>query len=401
MCSVGELVQEVASESGFLSIRQTSGQTCAARDVSRQLAESLSLKISNLAALDASGARDLMDAVRAANYADTDKDRIGAAIDSKLLHGATGVPCNGTPTQRMENVDQYKTASLQASLSDPRATLDSKVQLLADYLTGKGCNNPNEQTLKQWLAFLLICHFKFGWPSYTSIFNTLIQLKQVVASSRKPFPFAIIMKYPTAPYQLPEAQFKYLYPDEEPDTTPTPALARIANHHIPLRKNSKLLTEDAKQANCSPMSSGAAASGSIRPHWVDELVSCFQGAQQPALHVPGLRINTPETNAGQRLSRSQSSQSLQESVASAQQAPTAQHEPKVPPALTDGSELSSNGASLRPLALRVLGHFPGPSDARQGPNTLPAFTDGSAPQGPNTSPALTDGSAPQQRKTTE
>ena len=87
-------MQEVASEPGFLSIIQTSGQTCDARDVSRQLAESLSLKISNLAALDASGARDLMDAVRVANYADADKDRIAAAIDSKLLRGATGVPCN-------------------------------------------------------------------------------------------------------------------------------------------------------------------------------------------------------------------------------------------------------------------------------------------------------------------
>ena len=53
-----------------------------------------------------------------------DKDRIAAAIDAKLLRGAASVSANGPHSQRLENFDQYNTASLRAALSDTGTILD-------------------------------------------------------------------------------------------------------------------------------------------------------------------------------------------------------------------------------------------------------------------------------------
>ena len=114
--------------------------------------------------------------------------------------------------------------------------------------------SPHEQTYKHWLAFLLLLHFGDKFPKYKIIHGLLLDMKSAVTTAKKKPPFALIKKYPKFPSELPQAIADAIYDVSQPTMTSVPRLAITAKFHIPLRKKSKLITQERKisRAGSSP-----------------------------------------------------------------------------------------------------------------------------------------------------
>ena len=198
------------------------------------------IKISNLQSLDMLASTALFDAINASSLRDECKQKLITAVDAKILDA----PCaavDSSLTQRNTNPESWSSAPLLEALQDQRKSLAVKLQILADYMTSLGINHPHEQTLKWWYAMVLAFHYTTGWPTYRSIFEHLEVLKNNVEASRKRWPFPVLKTYPKNPSQLPDEQYVHIFGSDIIGTVEIPRLAVIANHHIPLRKNSKLL----------------------------------------------------------------------------------------------------------------------------------------------------------------
>ena len=105
---------------------------------------------------------------------------------------------------------------------------------------------PDEHTFKWALATLLMAHYDEP-PPPTHIYKKLKDVKQSWAAERKAFVHEQARVFPDDPYGLPDHIFKDAYPD--PDNQPTKVVLVGINtvaESIPLRSNSKLLTEPSK-----------------------------------------------------------------------------------------------------------------------------------------------------------
>ena len=298
MSVVTDLVVELGGVATMIAkrIRASAAQSDAGA-LELKVATQLKNKISYLTVLDTNGSALLFEAIANSGLTGKYKEMLVTAVDDKLL----SVPdvSSATPgniTQKLLNPEAWMTESLLETFQSPRKSLEIKCQILADYFTRCGCNHPHEQTYKWWFAAVLALHFTEGWPSYKTIFEQYEQLKDNVAASRKKWPFPTIYQYPKTPHQLPDAVYAHMFGDDMLSTCQIPRLAQIANHHIPLRKNSKLLLSDMKanrslvaqgaghtySAPCHASSGGAGSSAahadSERRLWVQELMDLIKNS---------------------------------------------------------------------------------------------------------------------------
>ena len=202
--------------------------------------------ISNVTSIVATEASQLYDAIATSGLREKAVNVLVAAIDEQLLETAGDTGATSTLTQNLLNPEAWMPERLRNTFDGPRASLNVKCQALAYVLTLCGCNHPHEQTYKWWYAAVVAKHFTQGWPSARTVFEHYEYLKSLVSTSRKTWPFLTIYKYPKTPHQLSDSALKHIYGDEVPTTVEIPNLVHVAQHRIPLRKNSKLLLQDAK-----------------------------------------------------------------------------------------------------------------------------------------------------------
>ena len=175
------------------------------------------------------------------------RERLLVAVDTTLTNQLTDSPVEGDPavkTQHLLNCCGYITAKIGAELSSRTISISTKVQIVSDFLVWCGCNHPHEQTYKWWLAMLVRLHFDNGWPTCNAIFSLLADMKQCVEISRKRFPFPALRHYPKSPHDLFPAMFTHIYGTELPAPIVIDRLSITASKYIPLRRNSKMLTDE-------------------------------------------------------------------------------------------------------------------------------------------------------------
>ena len=109
-----------------------------------------------------------------------------------------------------------------------------------------GIKNPSERTVGNWLALLILLHYKDqAFPSYAMIFQHLGSLKTAIKGCGKKFKLPLRSSYPKLPTQLDEKTMKVYFPPKSPPAyVDMPRFEVVAKCHIPLRRNSKLLKEE-------------------------------------------------------------------------------------------------------------------------------------------------------------
>ena len=209
-----------------------------------KLASSMASKISHLALVDPNSAQLLYDAVKNSGYSESARQIINASIDSKFEQQLDAEP-EVKASKRQQLLIKplvYVTAAFMAVLTNPRSTIDYKIQACADFMSNKlGIYSPHERTYRYWLCLVLMSHFK-NWPRYKLIHNYLVELKQALKNVRKKWPLPLVSEFPDNPHALPEAIYKQMYGDTPPIVATMEHFEVTARCHIPLRKNSKLIT---------------------------------------------------------------------------------------------------------------------------------------------------------------
>ena len=92
---------------------------------------------------------------------------------------------------------------------------------------------------------MLLSHFQV-WPRYKLVNELLQSCKKEVTAHRKKFASPPMSVYPKQPTALPQPIFDHIFGDEPPLMVSIDRFNAIANAHVPLRKNSKLIKEESK-----------------------------------------------------------------------------------------------------------------------------------------------------------
>ena len=253
---VDQLVADMAGTGGFIASRAGIADENTTQVVLASLATSMSNKILQLGSLDHDQANVLQTALQTSSYTQHGKEEIIHAIDSRLMmaepHRGTAKP--KVQCQVLIFPCSYLTAADWDGLLSPRKEVKQKTQIIIDRFLKLGLTNPHEQTYKWALAILAIVGFEI-FPKYNAIFIHLQDMKELMDSAAMTaprWPFTSITHYPRSPHDLPSQVFKHAYADSDPPITQhLERLQQVALHHIPLRKNSKLLVNEARHDGCT------------------------------------------------------------------------------------------------------------------------------------------------------
>ena len=210
-------------------------------------------QINATVAFSTQDAGQVFDALADSPYGDQTRIVI-AAIEARLKSsqsGDTGNAAIGGPTQHLKCWWAYCLQSDWDFIRNKQHSWNAKMTRLVDRGMSLGVNHPDEQCLKWLLALLLIaCYDEL--PDYKIIFAKLYDLKQAFIAERKSYPLAHVAVYPPTPAELSADMFNHAYGDEQPVTVELHGINTIAENHIPLRKNSKLLKPNKKGVDAMP-----------------------------------------------------------------------------------------------------------------------------------------------------
>ena len=278
------VVAELGSVAGFLRKRSTlgAGARNAASEIATRLLASIADMVARLPELTTAGANELLHAVQTSGFDDQQQAQLAGAIDQRLASGVAAVAKQKKKPQVLHTVHMWLSQRDWDMLRSTRTSLQSKIQAIVHRLSARcGLTNPHERTCGWIVAILVLCHFP-EFPTYKSIFAILNDVKQSFDAAARPYPFSHWVEFPASPAQLEKDRFEYSYDaDDPPVTQEIERLQVVALHHVPLRKNSKLLTGEAAQQET------AATSGF--PH-AGNLTALLGALCQAAPSVgPGLR----------------------------------------------------------------------------------------------------------------
>ena len=190
----------------------------------------------------------LTEALKNAPYDKEGLQQIVATIDMKLMS------CN-QPPQSHQHTSQsggplgqtlktpwcYPIESEWDILMDPKKPLSLKMTTIVYRMNMVGLANPNEQTQKWILAFILVCHYGGNMPGPEFIRNKLFELKGVIDAERKTFTLQNLKTYPEHAADLPAAIYTFAYPKDPPVEKELEGINTAGAKCIALRSNSKLL----------------------------------------------------------------------------------------------------------------------------------------------------------------
>jgi hypothetical protein len=198
-----------------------------------------------------------------------------AAIEARLKSSLAACKGPDTPSGSTQFLKCWWTYCLQSDwdyIRDKKHSWNAKMTRMVERGMSLGVNHPDEQCLK-WLLALLVVVCYDELPDYKLIYAKLSDLKQAFIAERKAYPLAHVAEYPQTPSELSADMFKYAYGDEQPVTVYLQGINGIAENHIPLRKNSKLLKGSKKAAAAIP-----------QEEW-DELKCNVIGSDRPCLRI--------------------------------------------------------------------------------------------------------------------
>ena len=250
MSTINSLVNDMSESMQLIASRRAMDDNDAsANALMKKFASSMASKIAKLPVLSPGDAKHLSDAAKDCGQDRAGMQVIAAAVDAKLgveLDGEEDAKPANANSQLCIHPQSYVTDELMQSLRS-RKTIDVKLTVGAEYLANQlGCCKPREQTYKHWLTLILLSHFEV-WPRYQKVYELLLQLKAEVRSCRKKWASPPIAVYPRVPHELPDHIFRHIYGTEEPIVVDIERFAVTAKHHVPLRKNSKLITMEKKR----------------------------------------------------------------------------------------------------------------------------------------------------------
>ena len=244
MSSADDIANEIKSWKVMLDSRSKSSATAGDKLV-QKLVVNMSAKVSNLSFLDPNGYKLISEAVQAQGLTDENISMLTTALDAKFEKQLDEASNAKPTTKRMLFMHplSYRTDRFLKKIRR-KGTFESKITLCADYLANQmGCTHPHEKTYRAWLTLLILEHFEV-WPKYQVVHNYLLTFKNDVVDVRKPWPFAKIPEYPKVPSELDPAVFKHMYPGDDLPTVVVHDQFHATCKHAPLRKNSKLLTQE-------------------------------------------------------------------------------------------------------------------------------------------------------------
>ena len=92
----------------------------------------------------------------------------------------------------------------------------------------------------------MLCHYE-NLPKYKVIFSVLGDIKEEFEANTSRFLHGHLIQYPDSPTGLSKPRYDHAYGDDDkPVLKHIDRLRNVAIHHVPLRKNSKLLTKEAE-----------------------------------------------------------------------------------------------------------------------------------------------------------
>ena len=242
------IATEIRDVRNMLDSRSTVAGSKKSDELEVKYATSIASKIGRIDNLSLAESSILYSATKEAGLTDSAVAILTLAIDTQLEQAADDddakVAKSSTKNQLHLWPCLWMTASLVSAMQS-RLIFDTKLLVMAEFLVKIGCLYPHEQTYKRWLAVAILLHYENQFPRYQTIFSWLGKFKQAVKDSRKKFTFPLQPEFPKTPQGLQDAVFKHCYEEADP---PVPiALERynvVVNGHIPLRKNSKLITRE-------------------------------------------------------------------------------------------------------------------------------------------------------------
>ena len=263
MWTIPDLVQEIESIGRMLQIRLkafTAGSK-KAEEFEKGMLHTLCSKINGLNVLSIMDAQQLYQAISSSDLNEGQQSAISECIDAKLTEEKeTHASSDTLSPQLVEHLATYLTNAEWAALKDPDHSLVAKSNVIAKRLKLLGVKSLHEQTCKWAIAILLSTLTSL--PDYQVIYDMVGDFKDIFSKNETVGTAPYLKKLPEKPDQLTEMHFVCAYGDKNPEAENAPVIPQnletikhIASHHIPLRKNSKLL----KKASTGSLSSSSPA----------------------------------------------------------------------------------------------------------------------------------------------
>ena len=243
----------------------------AVASLSQKMAKGMALRVASLPSLHAKGAQMLTEALAVSAYGVGAKRLIQEAIDLGVENSsmAKAKQAGKKRWQKMYHFDNYLTEPMWEGLRSSNKPLMNKIQIVVDLLVSLNIDQCDEWTYAWGTALVTLLHFS-QWPSYHTIRSILVGMQDAHEASAKLVPIQKIYDFPELPEELPDDVFKYVYPKraEPPVSHKVDRLRQVALHHVPLRKNSRLLLGEKKAKDAASSSSDPVNGTSL----VDSLV---------------------------------------------------------------------------------------------------------------------------------
>jgi hypothetical protein len=237
------LIREIDGVNAF----QRSRNTDIGDDLRMSFVTSLITQINQLTSLSPLDASILEAALKDSAYGADGDNKLRAAIDARVRSTATGkAPKGGCLTQSLKFWWKYATQGDWDHIKDPTKSWNSKMTRIVERGNSVGCTMPDEQSIKWMLAMLLLACYT-EQPKPKVIHKKLIDLKECIASERKPWSLEQVVDFPNDPSDLPDAVYNAAYADEPPISIDISGINMIACA-IPLRKNNKRLAGEPSTA---------------------------------------------------------------------------------------------------------------------------------------------------------
>lgn len=230
-----------------LGVDSVKGESTTA--LKHKLALSVATKVGHLTAISPNEAKHILEVAKSVGYDKSGLDIVVAAVDTKLEALLDDEGDDKPPSQNNQickNSPAWITETILASLRNKRLSIDAKISIIAEWLAVKlGCTHPSERSKGDWLTLVLMLHFEV-WPRYQVVYDYLQTLKREIIAHRQKYPFPKLTRFPRVPTELPDRMFTYIFGDDPPTVVQLERF-EATTKHVPLRKNSKLISAEKKR----------------------------------------------------------------------------------------------------------------------------------------------------------
>ena len=294
------IINEITSVRTFVAARERVASSSATESLQKDLASALLQHIQAAPKFTMADAGRIASALSDNPYGEEHTRSIMDAVDRKL---AVSTPIESdvdTKGQLMVNWQAYLTQGDWDFLRNSRRSWDSKMTKLVERSNALGLTAPSEQTIRWAIALLLLVSYD-ELPTYSEIFKKVNDLKQCFVSEKKRYPHEHLAVYPSSPAGLSGTMYDYAYADEPPVSVVLAGVKNIADNHVPLRSNSKLLSKKKAQPAVDRAEWVAAkqeADGNDTPTLKIDARDGRQGPSASLMLQPVKREETPMSSEG-------------------------------------------------------------------------------------------------------